>query len=336
MKKAKPAEDEPITLKALEKSLIKLMGPDSVSMDEEFRVKRDVEFMGTGIPELDKVLGGGIPRSRIVEFFGTEGGGKTSLALQTAAAVQKAGGQVAFFDYEYALSDEWAERQGVDIKKMWVFRPHYGEEFFMAVKDMAKYNKVDLVIVDSVAAMLPKSMELVDEMKSFMGSQARMFSQGLMSIQSAVGNSRMAIILINQIRMKIGVMFGNPEDTPGGRALKFYYSIRLRVSKMNKATQHGNEMRHEVKVKTVKNKVAMPFQEADFTISYPILGLDGDEPEVDDSADDITIAIRKKLVRAGKAGGWYTVVEDGAMLHGVRHFKKYCEEHPEFVEKLRG
>ncbi len=279
----------------------------------------EIEGISTGSISLDVALGGkGIPRGRIVEIYGHESSGKTTIALHAAANVQKAGGVVAYIDAEHALDPTWAKKIGVDLDSLLVSQPSYGEEGLRIAEMLVKSNAVDLIVVDSVAALVPKN-ELNNEIGDpSMGMQARLMSQALRVLNPALSKSRTCIIFINQIRQKIGVMYGNPETTTGGLALKFYASVRLEVRLTSNAIKNdeGNVTGKEVKVKVVKNKIAPPFRTAEFFLMY--------DRGIDFEADILKIAVDDyELVT--KAGSFFTYKEQ-RLGQGADNVARYLRD----------
>lgn len=262
-----------------------------------------VEVIPTGCMSLDNALGGGVPRGRIIEIFGPESSGKTTLSLHIAAASQKLGGQVAFIDAEHALDPVYAKRIGVDVDNLLISQPDSGEQALNITETLVRSNALDIIIVDSVAALTPRA-EIEGEMgDSHMGLQARLMSQALRKLTGAISKSKTTVIFVNQIRMKIGIMFGNPETTPGGNALKFYSSLRLDIRNIGKIedTLGGEKTVNgiRVRVKVVKNKVAPPFRSAEFDIMY--------NKGISFEGDLLDLAAKYNTVR--KAGAFYTYKE---------------------------
>jgi recombination protein RecA len=280
---------------------------------------QEIEGISTGALSLDIALGGrGIPRGRIVEIYGAESSGKTTIALHAAANVQKAGGVVAFIDAEHALDPTWAKRVGVDLESLLVSQPSYGEEGLRIAEMLVKSNSVDLIVIDSVAALVPKNELNNDIGEPSMGMQARLMSQALRVLNPSLSKSRTCIIFINQIRQKIGVMYGNPETTTGGLALKFYASVRLEVRSTTNALKDddGVTMGKEIKVKVVKNKIAPPFRTAEFFIMY--------DRGIDMEADLLKQAVDVyELVQ--KSGAFYSYKEQ-RLGQGAENAAKFLRE----------
>jgi recombination protein RecA len=279
----------------------------------------------TGALSLDLALGGyGFPRGRIIEVFGPESSGKTTLALHSIASAQKEGGVAAFIDAEHALDPSWAKRLGVNLEDLLVSQPSYGEEALQIAEMLIKSNAVDIIVVDSVAALVPKA-ELDGEIgDTHVGLQARMMSQAMRKLTGAISKSKTTVIFINQIREKIGVMFGSPETTPGGRALKFYSSCRVDVRRLSTLKEGETTTGIRMKVKVVKNKVAPPFRQAEFDM----LG----ERGISYEADVLDLAAAHRVV--DRSGSWFTY-GDLRLGQGREKARAYLEEHPELTKELR-
>ncbi|MBI1347941.1 recombinase RecA [bacterium] len=279
----------------------------------------------TGALSLDLALGGyGLPRGRIIELFGPESSGKTTLALHALANAQKAGGIAAFIDAEHALDPSWAKRLGVNLEDLLVSQPSYGEEALQIAEMLIKSNAVDMIVVDSVAALVPKA-ELDGEIgDTHVGLQARMMSQAMRKLTGAISKSKTTVIFINQIREKIGVMFGSPETTPGGRALKFYSSCRIDVRRLSTLKEGENTIGMRMKVKVVKNKVAPPFRQAEFDmLSTRGISYEGDV---------LDLATNYRIV--DRSGSWFTYGET-RLGQGREKARTYLEENPKVAEEVR-
>ncbi len=285
-----------------------------------------VEAISTGSLSLDAALGvGGVPRSRITEIYGSESSGKTTIALHVIAQAQKAGGMALFVDAEHALDIEYAKRLGVDVDKLYVAQPTTGEEALEIMDSMVRSGAMDIVVLDSVAALVPKA-EIEGEMgDTHVGLQARMMSQALRKLGGTINKTRTAVIFINQIREKIGVMFGNPETTPGGRALKFWASTRLEVRRGELLKNGPDAYGARTKVKIVKNKVAPPFKNAEFDMIFG--------EGINRAGDVLDLAVEHNLV--GKAGTYYNYGET-RLGQGRDNARQYLEEHPEILEEVAG
>lgn len=289
--------------------------------------KMTVETFPTGSLSLDIALGGGIPKGRIIEVYGPESSGKTTLTLHALAEVQKSGGTAAFIDAEHALDPEYAKKIGVDLDSLLVSQPDSGEQALEIVETLVRSNAVDLIVVDSVAALTPRA-EIEGEMgDSHMGLQARLMSQALRKLTAAVSRSNVSIIFINQIRMKIGVMFGNPETTTGGNALKFYASVRMEIRSAGKIegnTADGKELvGNRVKVKVVKNKVAPPFRTAEFDIMF--------NKGISAEGDILDLSEKYNITR--KSGAFYSYKEQN-IGQGRENAKNYLNANPKVLKEI--
>ncbi|MBM4157298.1 MAG: recombinase RecA [Ignavibacteria bacterium] len=282
-----------------------------------------IPVISTGSISLDAALGvGGVPRGRISEIFGPEASGKTTICLHIIAEAQKSGGLAAFIDTEHALDTSYAQKLGVDINNLLISQPEYGEQALEICETLVRSNALDVIVVDSVAALTPRA-EIEGEMgDSVMGMQARLMSQALRKLTAAVSKSKVSLIFTNQLREKIGVMFGNPETTTGGKALKFYASIRMDIRRIA-AIKEGNEvLGNRTKVKIVKNKVSPPFREVEFDIMY--------NEGISRLGDIIDTAINKEIIK--KSGAWFTYGE--SRIQGRDGVKKLLTEEPVLLEKL--
>ena len=286
--------------------------------------KLSIESIPTGSIELDIALGiGGVPRGRVVEIFGPESSGKTTVALHIIAEAQKNGGEVAFIDAEHALDPAYAKNLGVDIENLIVSQPDTGEQALEIAETLVRSGAIDVVVVDSVAALVPKA-EIDGEMgDAHVGLQARLMSQALRKLAGAISKSNTTAIFINQLREKVGVMFGNPETTPGGRALKFYASVRLDVRKIENMKQGNDMIGSRTRVKVVKNKVAPPFKQAEFDIMYGE-GISKEGSILDVAANNDVIL---------KSGAWYSY-GDTRIGQGRENAKQYLKENPELANEI--
>ena len=284
-----------------------------------------VSGIATGALSLDLALGGmGLPRGRIIELFGPESSGKTTLALHSVASAQKLGGIAAFIDAEHALDPLWAKKLGVNLEELLVSQPSTGEEALAIAEMLIKSNAVDVIVIDSVAALVPKA-ELDGEMgQAHVGLQARMMSQAMRKLTGAIAKSKTIVIFINQIREKIGVMFGSPETTPGGRALKFYSSCRIDVRRITQLKEGDNVIGMRMRAKIVKNKVAPPFRQTEFDM----LG----ECGISYEADLIDLAASFKVLT--RSGSWY-VYGDTKLGQGRDKARNFLREHPEITAELK-
>ena len=283
-----------------------------------------MEVISTGSISIDYALGvGGMPRGRVVEIFGPESSGKTTLALQVIAEAQKAGGMAAFVDAEHALDAQYAQKLGVDLDNLLVSQPDHGEQALEIVEVLIRSNGVDVVVVDSVAALVPKA-EIEGEMgDAQMGLQARLMSQALRKLTGAVSKSKTTLIFINQLREKIGVMFGNPETTTGGRALKFYSSVRVDIRRIASIKDGDQVIGGRTRVKVVKNKVAPPFREAEFDVMYG--------EGISKEGDLLDLAVEKRIIE--KSGAWFAY--GGERLgQGRENAKQFLRENPDVRQAI--
>jgi recombination protein RecA len=283
----------------------------------------DVECIPSGSISLDLALGGGLPKGRIIEIYGPESSGKTTLALHAIAEVQKTGGTAAFVDAEHALDPAYAKKLGVKVENLLVSQPDNGEQALEITETLVRSNAVDIIVVDSVAALVPRAEIEGDMGDSHMGLQARLMSQALRKLTGVINRSNTTIIFINQIRMKIGVMFGNPETTTGGNALKFYASVRMDIRRISQIKQGEEIIGNRTKVKVVKNKIAPPFRIAEFDIMY--------NKGISRSGDILDLAVEKEIVE--KSGAWFAY-KDEKIGQGREATKKYLEENPKVMEEL--
>src|ERR1700676_4980406 len=284
----------------------------------------DVPGIPTGALSLDIALGGrGLPRGRVIEIFGPEASGKTTVALHCVANAQKQGGVAAFIDAEHALDPGWAKRIGVDLESLLVSQPSSGEEALKIVEMLVKSNAVDIIVVDSVAALVPRAEVEGDIGDSHVGLQARLMSQALRMLTPTVSKTKTCLIFINQLREKIGVMFGNPETTPGGRALKFFATVRLEVRKVTGIKDGENTIGNRVKAKVVKNKVAPPFRQAEFDLMH--------DRGISREGDLIDLAIEDKII--DKSGSWISY-GDMRLGQGRENAKQYLRDNPALVEEI--
>jgi recombination protein RecA len=285
--------------------------------------KGQVECIPTGSVSLDMALGGGIPKGRIIEIYGPESSGKTTLTLHAIAEVQKMGGTAAFIDAEHALDPAYAKRIGVDTTNLLLSQPDNGEQALEIAETLVRSNAVDLVVVDSVAALVPRAEIEGDMGDSHMGLQARLMSQALRKLTGVINKSHTTVIFINQIRMKIGVMFGNPETTTGGNALKFYASVRMDIRRISQIKQGEEIIGNRTRVKVVKNKIAPPFRVAEFDIMY--------NQGISKSGDVLDLAADKGIVE--KSGAWYAYNEQ-KIGQGREATKKYLEDNPKILDEI--
>ena len=285
---------------------------------------RNIDVISTGSLALDVALGiGGLPKGRVIEIFGPESSGKTTLTLQVVAECQKAGGTAAFVDAEHALDPTYAEKLGVNVDDLLVSQPDTGEQALEITDMLVRSGAVDVVIVDSVAALTPRAEIEGDMGDSHMGLQARLMSQALRKLTGNIKRSNTMVIFINQIRMKIGVMFGNPETTTGGNALKFYSSVRLDIRRIGSIKKGEEILGNETRVKVVKNKMAPPFKKAEFEILYG--------EGISRVGELIDLGVEHGLVK--KAGSWYSYKDD-RIGQGKENAKAFLNENPEIIEEL--
>jgi recombination protein RecA len=285
--------------------------------------KVNVETVSSGSLSLDIALGGGIPRGRIIEVYGPESSGKTTLTLHAIAEIQRLGGSAAFIDAEHALDPSYAKRLGVDTDNLLISQPDNGEQALEITETLVRSNAVDLIVVDSVAALVPRAEIEGDMGDSHMGLQARLMSQALRKLTGVISRSNTTVIFINQIRMKIGVMFGNPETTTGGNALKFYASVRMDIRRISQIKQGEEIIGNRTRVKVVKNKVAPPFRQAEFDIMY--------NKGISRSGDIVDLGVLHNIIE--KSGAWFAYGE-GKIGQGREAAKAYLEENPTVMEEV--
>ena len=289
------------------------------------KMDADVEGLSTGSLSLDLALGGkGLPRGRVIELFGPEASGKTTLALHVAAQAQRAGGIAAIVDAEHALNPGWARKCGVDLEKLLVSQPEAGEEALEITEMLVRSGSVDVIVIDSVAALIPRA-EIEGEMgDTHVALQARLMSQALRKLTAAIGKTKTCVIFINQIREKIGVMFGNPETTPGGRALKFYSSVRLDIRRIASIKEGDMVIGNHVRTKVVKNKVAAPFREGEFDIMF-----DGG---ISIEGDILDLGLADGIV--AKSGAWFSY-KNVRLGQGRENVKQFMRDNPDLLEEIR-
>jgi recombination protein RecA len=284
----------------------------------------EIQGISTGSLSLDIALGGkGVPRGRIIEIFGNESSGKTSIALHTVAEAQKAGGVAAYIDTEHALDPSWAKRLGVDLENLLVSQPSYAEEALRIAELLIKSNAVDIIVIDSVAALVPKAEVDGEIGDSHVGLQARLMSQALRILNPTIARTRTSMIFINQIRQKVGVFFGNPETTSGGLALRFYSSVRMEVRKAGQIKKGEETIGSEVKVKVVKNKVAPPFKQASFELMF--------DSGISKEGDLLILGQEDKVIE--KKGNWLYYGDIG-LGNGAEKAKEYLRENPSLADEL--
>ena len=283
----------------------------------------NVETFPTGAVSLDLALGGGIPKGRIIEVYGPESSGKTTLTLHAIAEVQKKGGVAAFIDAEHALDPVYAQKIGVNLDNLLVSQPDNGEQALEIVETLVRSNAVDLIVIDSVAALVPQAEIEGDMGDSHMGLQARLMSQALRKLTAIISKSKCTVIFINQLRMKIGVMFGNPETTTGGNALKFYASLRMDIRRISQIKQGDSVIGNRTRVKVVKNKIAPPFREAEFDIMY--------NEGISREGDVLDLAVGKEIV--DKSGAWFAYGGE-KIGQGREASKQYLRDNPKILEEI--
>ncbi len=298
------------------KGAVMRLGDNSAQMN--------IETTPTGSLSLDIALGlGGIPKGRVVEIYGPESSGKTTLALHMIAEVQKRGGIAGFIDAEHALDPTYARNIGVDIDDLYISQPDDGEQGLEITETMVRSGAMDIIIVDSVAALVPKAEIEGDMGDSHVGLQARLMSQALRKLTGVISKSNCTVVFLNQLREKVGVMYGNPETTTGGRALKFYSSIRLEIRRSEAIKQNGDIIGNRVRVKVVKNKIAPPFKEAEFDIMFG--------EGISKEGDVLDLAAQCNII--SKSGAWYAY-EGNKIGQGRENAKQYLKEHSELMEEL--
>ena len=317
-------EDKQKALEAAIKQIERDFGQGAVMKLGDSGKDKSIEVVSTGSLSLDVALGvGGVPKGRVVEIYGPESSGKTTLALHIVAEAQRAGGIAGFIDAEHALDPVYARNIGVDIDNLYISQPDNGEQALEIADTMVRSGAVDVIVVDSVAALVPKK-EIEGEMgDSVVGLQARLMSQALRKLTGVIAKSNCVVIFINQLREKIGVIFGSPETTTGGRALKFYASVRMDVRRVESIKQGADVVGNHVKVKVVKNKVAPPFKEAEFDIMFG--------KGISKEGDLIDLAVKEDIV--DKSGAWFAY-EGNKIGQGRENAKQYLTDHPDVMEEI--
>jgi len=318
------ADEKQVALANALAQIERQFGKGSIMKMGEFTDRMAFDVISTGSIALDLALGvGGLPRGRVIEIYGPESSGKTTLALHVIAEAQKAGGTAAFVDVEHALDPTYAQALGIDLDNLLVSQPDAGEQALDIAEMLVRSNAVDVVVVDSVAALVTKAELEGDMGDTHVGLQARLMSQALRKLTSAISRSKCVMIFINQLREKVGVMFGSPETTSGGRALKFYASVRLDVRKLEQIKVGQDVVGTRTRVKVVKNKVAPPFRVAEFDITYG--------KGISKMGSIIDVALERNIV--GKSGSWYTYGEQ-RIGQGRENAKSFLEEHTDVADEI--
>ena len=315
--------------KALDAALLQIQkqfGKGAIMKLGDDNALTDIQAISTGSITLDVATGiGGVPRGRIIEIYGPESSGKTTLTLHIIAEAQKTGGKAAFIDAEHALDPEYAKHLGVDINELLVSQPDTGEQALEICEMLVRSGALDVIVIDSVAALVPKAEIQGDMGDSHVGLQARLMSQALRKLAGAINKSKTAVIFINQLREKVGVMFGNPETTTGGRALKFYSTMRMDVRRIESIKSGDSVLGNRTRVKIVKNKVAPPFKQAEFDIMYG--------EGISKAGDILDCAVENGVVE--KAGSWYSF--DGERIgQGRENVKTYLQSNPDIMDRIEG
>ena len=321
---ANVVEDKKKALDAAIAKLEKDFGKGTVMKLGDSSAHVNVETVPTGCLSLDLALGlGGVPKGRVVEVYGPESSGKTTVTLHMIAEVQKSGGIAGFIDAEHALDPVYAKNIGVDINELYISQPDSGDQALEIAETMVRSNAIDIIVIDSVAALVPRQEIEGDMGDSHVGLQARLMSQALRKLTPVISKSNCVVIFINQLREKVGVMFGNPETTTGGRALKFYASVRMDVRKIETLKQSGEIVGNRTRIKIVKNKIAPPFKEAEFDIMFG--------KGISRSGDVLDLAVSIDVVK--KSGSWYAY-EGNKIGQGRENAKTYLEANPEIMEEI--
>lgn len=321
-KSAKEKEGKSKALDLALETIVKQFGVGSIMKLGETHVG-NIETIPSGSISLDIALGGGLPKGRVIEIYGPESSGKTTLTLHAIAAVQRAGGTAAFIDAEHALDPGYAKRIGVDIDNLLLSQPDNGEQALEITETLVRSNAVDLIVVDSVAALVPRAEIEGDMGDSLPGLQARLMSQALRKLTAVISRSKGTVIFINQIRMKIGVMFGNPETTTGGNALKFYSSVRMDIRRIGQIKAGDVVVGNRTRVKVVKNKVAPPFRQAEFDIMY--------DEGISVPGDVIDLAATHNVIE--KAGAWFSYKGE-KIGQGREAAKQYLKDNPKVMDEI--